>query len=129
MLCRLVDQKRHDSHFTDGLAKIYNLLDSLTDIRLVQMYALWLVDKDRSLALKVRKTCMSCARFLKCSAQLLTKPGQIALLKVDEIMEDLRSKDDDAAFEFLQSAVFQRRGTVGPKCICSLRKDSSSRVW
>ena len=52
---RLVDGKREDTQFDDGLQKIFNLLETSTDVELVTKYGLWLVQRSRDLGLKVSK--------------------------------------------------------------------------
>lgn len=55
---RLVDGEREDPRFTDGLQKIFNLLENATDSQLVTKYGLWLVRHDRDLGLRVSTHCL-----------------------------------------------------------------------
>lgn len=48
-----MDKKRADLRFSDGLKKIFNLLENSTDIDLVTDYGLWLVRHDSGLGIKV----------------------------------------------------------------------------
>lgn len=70
---RLVDGQRTDARFTDGLQKIYNLLENSTNAALVTKYGLWLVSHDRGLGTKVSPLSLRCWRV---------SPGQVPRLTV-----------------------------------------------
>ncbi|KAK9898088.1 hypothetical protein P389DRAFT_170226 [Cystobasidium minutum MCA 4210] len=88
----LVDGEREDPRFTDGLQKIFNLLENATDTDLVTKYGLWLVGHDRDLGLRI-----------------LTRPAQGVQIDVTTCLARLRDIDETAADSYLEFVVFTKK--------------------